>query len=204
MVGEDIIGFFEAIGPLGLMVAFSLISFLDGFAVPTLPEAWLLLIALTDAGVPKPIWGISLVLVGATSAVAAQIMLYFVVKKVGLPKRLTNIMQKYTKILIVSNERLMIVNWLAPVIPFTGAFIAVCGWNPKKAFMLSWIGGVIKISILVSIAMLFPLFFNAETVADASIVLIIVVLIVSVLISYIRHKRIEKRLQEPQQSVEMK
>lgn len=195
MLGQDIINFFQAIGPLGLLVAFSLISFLDGFAIPTLPEAWLMLIALTDAGIPKPLWGTSLVLIGATSAVAAQIMLFLVVKKVGLPKRLTNIMQKYTKILIVSNERLMIVNWLAPVIPFTGAFIAVCGWNPKKAFILSWIGGVIKISILVTIAMLFPLLFPAEVVADASLVLIIVVLIVSILISYIRHKMVEKRLQ---------
>ena len=198
MLGQDIINFFQAVGPLGLIIAFSVISFLDGFAIPTLPEAWLMLIAMSDVGIFKPVWGTSLVLIGATSAVAAQILLFLVVKKVGLPKRLTNIMKKYTKMLVVSNERLMIVNWLAPVIPFTGAFIAVCGWNPKKAFILSWIGGVIKISVLVAIAMLFPLLLPKETVADASLVLIIVVLIVSLLISYIRHKRVDKRLEEMQ------
>jgi len=198
LLGQDIINFFQAVGPLGLIIAFSVISFLDGFAIPTLPEAWLMLIAMSDVGIFKPVWGTSLVLIGATSAVAAQILLFLVVKKVGLPKRLTNIMKKYTKMLVVSNERLMMVNWLAPVIPFTGAFIAVCGWNPKKAFILSWIGGVIKISVLVAIAMLFPLLLPKETVADASLVLIIVVLIVSLLISYIRHKRVDKRLEEMQ------
>ena len=42
MIGEDLIGFFQAIGPLGLVMAFAVISFLDGFAIPTLPEIFLI------------------------------------------------------------------------------------------------------------------------------------------------------------------
>lgn len=59
MLGQDLINLFQDIGPLGLLLAFSLISFLDGFAIPTLPEAWLLLIAIADpGGIPKWSWGV--------------------------------------------------------------------------------------------------------------------------------------------------
>jgi len=194
MLGEDIIGFFEAVGPLGLVIAFAVISFLDGFAIPTLPEAWLILIALTDTTLP---WGLMLVLVGTASAVGAQFILYAIVKRAGMPARIKKVMNKYTKILIVSSEKLAFVNWLAPVVPFTGAFIAVReDWKPKLAFGYSVLGGLVKMTILVSIAILFPLLVPPETVADASLVLILVVLVVSIAVTFIRHKRIEKRIAE--------
>jgi len=141
MIGEDLIGFFQAIGPLGLVMAFAVISFLDGFAIPTLPEIFLILIALTDPpGIPKPAWGVLLVAVGVLSAIGAQLLLYSIVKKFGMPKRISKIMNKYTKFLVVSSEKLAFVNWLAPVIPFTGAFIAVCDWKPRLAFTYSIFG----------------------------------------------------------------
>jgi len=37
MLGETIFGFFEEIGFLGLLIAFAVISFFDGLAIPTLP-----------------------------------------------------------------------------------------------------------------------------------------------------------------------
>jgi hypothetical protein len=196
MLGAEIIAFFEGIGPLGLVIAFAIISFLDGFAIPMLPEAWLMLIALTDVGIPAPIWGVVLVVCGVISAVGAQVLLYLAVKRFGMPKRVNRLMNKYTKFLIVSNEKLAFVNWLAPVIPFTGAFIAVCKWKPRLAFLYSLLGGIIKMSILVSIAILFPLLFDPAVVADASLVLVIVVLIVSLAVTYLRHRFVEKKVEE--------
>ena len=198
MLGEDIIGFFQAIGPLGLVIGFAVISFLDGFAIPTLPEVFLILIALAETGISKPVWGIILITVGVLSAIGAQLLLYSLVKKYGMPKRICKIMNKYTKFLLVSSEKLAFVNWLAPVIPFTGAFIAVCDWKPRLAFTYSLIGGIVKMSILVIIAIVFPLLLPAETVADFTIVLIIAVLVVSLLITYLRHKRVERRMGEVQ------
>jgi len=196
MLGEEIIDFFEGIGPLGLVIAFAIISFLDGFAIPMLPEAWLMLIALTDPGIPKPVWGVLLVVVGVAAAVGAQILLYLAVKRFGMPKRVDKLMNKYAKFLIVSNEKLAFVNWLAPVIPFTGAFIAVCKWKPRLAFTYSLLGGTLKMSILVAIAILFPLLFDPGTVADASLVLIIIVLIVSLVFTYMRHRAMDKKVEE--------
>ena len=137
-----------------------------------------------------------LVAVGVLSAIGAQLLLYSIVKKFGMPKRISKIMNKYTKFLVVSSEKLAFVNWLAPVIPFTGAFIAVCDWKPRLAFTYSVLGGIVKMSILVTIAILFPLLLPAETVADFTLILIVVVLVVSLLITYIRHKRVEKRMGE--------
>ncbi|MEM4264577.1 MAG: hypothetical protein QW505_02160, partial [Thermoplasmata archaeon] len=144
MFGQEIIELFEAIGSLGLILAFAVISFLDGFAVPTLPEAWLILIALSNTGVPVLIWALSLVLIGTAAAVTAQILLYSTIKKVGLPKRLKGWMNRYAKFLIVSDEKLAFMNWLVPVVPFTGAFVAVCNWRARRAFLLSTAGGLTK------------------------------------------------------------
>jgi len=194
MLGADIIAFFQGIGPLGLVIAFAVISFLDGFAIPTLPEAWLMLIAMTPTGISPPIWGFVLVVCGVGSSVCAQALLYLLVKKVGMPKYIGRLMKKYTKFLIVSDEKLAFVNWLAPVIPFTGAFIAVVDWKPRLAFIYTTLGGIVKMSILVTIAILFPLLFEPEAVADASIVFILVVLAVSLTVTYIRHRSMEKKI----------
>jgi hypothetical protein len=204
MLGQDIISFFQGLGPFWLIVGFALISFLDGFAIPTLPEAWLILIALTPSSIPNPTWGITLILVGVASAVGAQYLLYFIVRKVGMPKRIRRVMNHYMKLLIVSNEKLAFVNWLAPVIPFTGAFIAVSEWKPRLAFIYSTIGGFTKMTILVLIAIIFPPLFSPDTVADASIVLVLIVLAVSLGVSFIRSKRIEVRLAENPDGAEKK
>jgi len=204
MLGQDIISFFQGFGPFWLIVGFALISFLDGFAIPTLPEAWLILIALTPSSIPNPTWGIVLILVGVASAVGAQFFLYSIVKKVGMPKRVKKVMNHYMKFLIVSNEKLAFVNWLAPVIPFTGAFIAVSEWKPKLAFIYSILGGFVKFTILILIAIIFPSLFSSEAVADASIALVLIVLAVSLGVSYIRYKRIEGRLTENPNGAEKK
>jgi hypothetical protein len=189
MFGQEIIELFEAIGSLGLILAFAVISFLDGFAIPTLPEAWLILIALSNTGVPILIWGLSLVLIGTAAAVTAQVLLYSTIKRVGVPKRLKGWMNRYAKFLIVSDEKLAFMNWLVPVVPFTGAFVAVCNWRAKRAFLLSTAGGLTKMAIIVGIAITFPLLINAEMVGDASLVLIIAVLLASLSVTYLKRKR---------------
>jgi len=204
MLGQDIISFFQGFGPFWLIVGFALISFLDGFAIPALPEAWLILIALTPSSIPNPTWGITLILVGVSAAVGAQFLLYSIVKKVGMPRRVKKVMNHYMKFLIVSNEKLAFVNWLAPVIPFTGAFIAVSEWKPRLAFIYSILGGFVKFTILILIAIIFPSLFSPETVADASIALVLIVLAVSLGVSYIRYKRIERRLAENPDGAEKK
>lgn len=192
MFGQEIIELFEAIGAIGLVLAFAAISFLDGFAIPTLPEAWLIFIALSNTGVPVLIWALSLILIGTASAVTAQILLYSTIKRVGLPKRLKGWMNRYAKFLIVSDEKLAFMNWLVPVVPFTGAFVAVCNWHAKKAFLLSTAGGMTKMTLIVGIAITFPLLINAETVGDASLILIIAVLLASLSVTYWKRRRMRR------------
>lgn len=194
MLGQDIITFFEAIGTIGLVLAFAIISFLDGLAIPTLPEAWLILIAIADRGVPMPIWAATLILVGVSAAIGAQFLLYSIVKKVGLPKRLKGWMTKYTKFLVVSNEKLAFMNWIAPVVPFTGAFIAVCKWNPKVAFAYSIAGGIVKMSIIVCVAILFQWAISPDIIGDATLVLIFAVLVLSLTISFLRRRKMVRKM----------
>lgn len=189
MFGQEIIELFETIGAVGLILAFAVISFLDGFAIPTLPEAWLIFIALSNTGVSSLIWALALIIVGTASAISAQILLYSTIKKIGLPRRLRGWMNKYAKFLIVSDEKLAFMNWLVPVVPFTGAFVAVCNWRAKKAFLLSTAGGLTKMSIIVGIAITFPMLIDAEMVGDASLVLILAVLLASLSVTYWKRRR---------------
>lgn len=189
MFGQEIIELFETIGAIGLVLAFAVISFLDGFAIPTLPEVWLIFIALSNTGVSSLIWALALIIVGTASAISAQILLYSTIKKIGLPRRLRGWMNKYAKFLIVSDEKLAFMNWLVPVVPFTGAFVAVCSWRAKKAFLLSTAGGLTKMSIIVGIAITFPMLIDAEMVGDASLVLILAVLLASLSVTYWKRRR---------------
>lgn len=195
MLGESIFTFFEGIGALGLIIAFSIISFLDGLAIPTIPEVWLLLIAMTDVAVPQVTWAVLLVVIGTFSALAAQILLFLLVRRFKLPRRIEKIMNRYTKFLIISDEKLAFVNWLAPVIPFTGAFIATCNWKPRLAFTYSFFGGITKMSIIVLLASAFPLLVDADIAANASLALVIAVLGVSLIITYIRRRSIMGKIE---------
>jgi hypothetical protein len=149
-IGQHIFDLFRNLGDLGMFIAIAIVIWLDGAAFPTLPEAWLVFIWNAHPD-PSFGFGLTLVLVATTASVAGTLSLYSVVKLTGLPKRIQKAMSGYTNWLIVNDERLLVLNRFAPLIPYTGAFIAANNWDIRKATIYLVGSALLKFSAWVTV-----------------------------------------------------
>jgi membrane protein YqaA with SNARE-associated domain len=148
-LGQSIIDLFSDLGDLGMLLAITVIIWLDGTAFPTLPEAWLVFIYSAHPG--SFAWGAILVVVASLASILGNFTLYGLVKVAKLPGWIQRAMRKYTNWLILKDERLLILNRFAPLIPYTGAFMAVCGWNLRRCATYLLVSAVAKFSLYVVI-----------------------------------------------------
>jgi membrane protein YqaA with SNARE-associated domain len=195
--GDFIVELFTGFGTLGLLLALFFIFLIDGMIFPMLPEVFVVLFyigGMEMANPPDPVyWGGLLIIIATVGATCGNALLYGIVKLIGLPKFLTRWMKRYTEILFVSDERLILVNRIAPVLPFVGAFIATLGWNVKKSLAYVAIGGFLKYCVIVVLAGTFVVLFETGTARLASLILVISVIIVSLVASRIQRRRLEAR-----------
>ena len=135
MIGDTLINFFSAFGIAGMLLSLYLIFLIDSMIFPALPDFFILIIysANPDFG-----WGIILLFIAVFASFSGNTLLYLLVKKISVPKWVKKLMRKYSKILIMSDERILLLNRIAPVLPYTGAFIAINNWDYKKLFPTSW------------------------------------------------------------------
>ena len=187
MIGEDIINVFASLGDLGMLLALVVIIWIDGTAFPTLPEVWMIFVY----GVHPDsfVWGATLVLTASAASLLGNFTLYALVKVAKLPKWIQKKMKQYTDFLIVKDEKLLLLNRLAPIVPYTGAFIAVCNWNLKKSAIYILASALVKFSIIVLIS-----WASFESVKDEiapwlSLVVIIIILVSSIIASFVYKKR---------------
>lgn len=186
--GNQVFDLFKNLGDVGMFMALAILVWLDGTAFPTLPEVWLVAIW---RGHPDPSFGFGtvVVLVATLASVAGTMTLYALVKIGKLPKWMQNGMKKYTNWLIVSDERLLILNRFAPLIPYTGAFMAVNNWNFRRSTSYLFGSAVLKFSVWV---MVFE--FLQQTVAEdlwhwIALGLVTVVISTSIVVSLIYRRR---------------
>jgi len=72
-------------------------------------------------------------------------------------------MRKWTSFLAVRDERLILLNRIAPAVPLTGAFIAVCGWDLRRSLGYVLIGGAVKYAALLGVAAVLGITLSPET-----------------------------------------
>jgi len=149
-IGQNIFDMFRGLGDIGMFIAIAIVIWLDGAAFPTLPEVWLVFIWNAHPD-PSFSFGLTLVLVATAASVAGTLSLYTAVKLTGLPKRVQKAMSGYTNWLIVNDERLLVLNRFAPLIPYTGAFIAANNWNIRKATIYLFGSALLKFSAWVTV-----------------------------------------------------
>lgn len=181
---------FDLFGPYGgagvVLVVF-LAFLIDATVFPFLPEIFIILGFSYD---PTPGFAVVLLIAAIIAECMGNTILYMIVEKYGLPQKLKNVMEKYVEFLIVSDERMMLVNRIAPMIPYSGAFISVIeGWTLKRALFYVVIGCILKYGLVLSMSSLFYNYFSSEVAQWMMIGLVIIILIISFVASYIRKKR---------------
>ena len=187
MIGDWLYGVFGPYGYIGILVFIFLLFYIDSLIFPTLPEVFFILSFMYD---PTPYWGMILLLVGAVAEFAGVTSLYLVVERIRVPERIRSVADKYSKFLILNDERMILVNRVAPVMPFTGAFISLIeSWEIKRAWFYLILGYVLKYGAILLFANFFFAFFSGPQAEVLSIVMIIIVMAVSLRMAYRKKKR---------------
>ncbi|WP_400238618.1 hypothetical protein [Methanomethylophilus alvi] len=189
-IGQIIYDLFGDNGDLGVLLCIFLIFLLDALLVPTLPELFFILGFMAGAEHNTPIvFGCELLLVAILSELVGILSLYYVVKHIRIPKKIEKLVDTYTKFLVMGDERLLLLNRIAPMIPFAGAFIAIAKWDLKKSMFYIVLGCVLKYGIIMLLSNMFLDFFNSDQAQLFMIIMIVVVIAVSMIMSFVIKKR---------------
>ena len=186
-LGDWLFGLFSGMGLEGVVICIFLLFLIDALLFPTLPELFFVL----ALGQCPTIWfGGSLLLAAILAELIGIFALYYVVKHIRVPERVSRIAEKYIDFLVVSDERIILVNRIAPMIPFLGAFIAlVKRWDPKKCVFYIVLGCVVKYGIILMASGFFATYLGSDTAQTVTLVFVFAVIIISFIASYIRKKR---------------
>lgn len=190
MLGDQILQFFEGFGREGMLLALFFIFITDSTLFPMVPEFFLLVIYATN---PVTSWGVTVVAIAAAAIMCGNTLLYLIVKKTGVPRFVERAMKAYSSIMIAKDEKMLLVNRIAPVLPYTGAFIAINRWDYKKSMIYIVFGGVAKFSVLVLLSGAFYIWFSRGFAQTATFMLILITIVVGVILSYMRKRSIEKK-----------
>src|SRR5436309_3034708 len=145
---------FASLGPIGSLAALLLIFAVDAALFPALPEAWIL---ITYTFRPETMdavgWAAVLLLVAVAGDLLGTTILYALVRRIlvrgrRMPRWLESGMRRWTEFLGVPDERAILLNRIAPVVPFVGAFIATLRWNYRRSMGFVAVGGLAKYAVL--------------------------------------------------------
>lgn len=184
-IGDVLFGIFGADGGWGVVLCIFLIFFIDALLFPTLPELFFILGFSYDPSIE-----FGLLLLGA--AVIAEwigiFSLYYITEHIRIPQKVTRVVGKYKDFLLVSDERLLLLNRIAPTVPFAGAFISIVKWDLKKSWFYITVGCILKYGVIMLLSDQMYKYY-AESATTMTIVMLVVILAVSFVLSYVVKKR---------------
>lgn len=186
-MGDIIYNLFGDYGDIGVMIGVFLIFLIDALIFPALPEVFFI---LGFDYKPTLEYGAGLILMAVLAELIGIFLLYYIVKHIRIPARISKIVERYTDFLFVSDEKIFLVNRIAPMIPFAGAFIALIDkWDPRKCAVYIVIGCVLKYGIILLATNFFYDYFGGDMALKVTILFVIIVIGISMATSYIKKKK---------------
>ena len=110
------------------------------------------------------------------------------VKHIRIPQKVTRVVDKYINFLLLKDEKLLLLNRIAPTVPFAGAFIHIAGWDPKKCWFYITLGCILKYGAIMLLSD-YMYDYYAESAQTMTIVMLVVILAISFLLSYVVKRR---------------
>lgn len=185
-IGEWISSLFGS-SPEGLILCIFLIFFIDALIFPTLPE---LFFVIGFMGYPTLGFGVELLFAAVIAEILGIVLLYWVVEHIRVPERIKKIADKYVNFLVVSDEKILLVNRVAPMIPFTGAFISIISsWKLSKSLFYIVIGCILKYGAILLMSNFFFTFFSGDAAQTYTMIFVIAVIAISFIASYFKKKK---------------
>ncbi len=186
---------FGSLGPVGSLLALLLIFAADAALFPALPEAWIVVTYTYRPEVTDPlVWTALLLGTAVVGDVLGTTALYAVVRRVlvegrRMPGWLERGMQRWTGFLLVRDERVILLNRLAPVVPFVGAFIATLRWDYRRSIAYVAAGGVAKYAVLLFVVFAVGVAYDVGTARWITLGLVVAVVALSFVGSYLVRRR---------------
>lgn len=187
-VGDFLFDLFAGLGDQGILICIFLLFLLDALLVPTLPELFFILAISANTSLE---FSLLVLLVGFAGETVGIFFLYSVVKRTGLPKRVDKALKKYINFLIVSDEKVMLINRVAPMIPFAGAVMAAMRkrWDIRKCLLWLVVGYVFKYGLIMLFGQTATTFFDGGTSRTVMLVAIIAMIVISAVVAFLRKKK---------------
>ncbi|MDR1691197.1 MAG: hypothetical protein LBR42_05095 [Candidatus Methanoplasma sp.] len=177
----------------GVLLCIFLIFLVDALIFPALPELFFaggMMYNAAQGG--SLLFGAELILVVVIAEVLGVLSLYYVVGRIRIPKRIEKLVNGYVGFLVLGDERLILLNRVAPMIPFCGAFIRIACWDIKKSMLYVVAGCVIKYGIIAIMCDFFFEYYNGPDAQTYTLIFIVLVIAVSFVFSYVMKKRAKK------------
>ncbi len=185
-IGQTIFQALKPLGMEGLLICVFLLFYIDATVFPTLPDLFAVVIFMVDPTVQFALLILATLAVGEILGIST---LYYVVKNIRIPKRIRSAADRYCNMLLVKNEKIVLLNRVAPVLPYMGAFAAICHWNIWKVLTYTFIGGMLKYGTILSISSLFFAYMSTGMAETVTMVLVISVIAISLTFSIMKHRK---------------
>lgn len=189
-IGQAIYDIFSPLGAWGMLACIFFIFYIDAIVFPTLPELFTVIIFMA---IPEAWFGLAILATIAVAEVLGLTTLYLIVKRVRVPQMVERAVCRYRDFLMFRDERMILVNRVAPILPFIGAFVCLCNWSFKKSLAFTLLGGMIKYGVIIALSGAFFLYFSSGTAQTVTIVMILVIIAISFVISFSRRRKMRKK-----------
>ena len=191
--GDLISEFFRPLGLWGAIICIFILFYIDAIVFPTLPELFTVIIFNSGigAGADPFLFGVAILVTLLVAEALGVLTLHSVVKYAKVAGRIQKAVHKYRDFLVVPDERMILVNRMAPILPFLGAFVALCGWNLKKSLAYVALGGAVKYGIIIALSGLFFIYLSNDVAWVVTLTMILAVIAISMVATYFRKKRME-------------
>ena len=186
-IGGWMMDVFGPQGAIGIALVIFLIFYIDAVFFPTLPEIFFIIGYMYE---PTLGWGITILIIASLAEATGLTTLYLIVEKIGVPERIKGIADKYADFLIVSDEKMLLVNRVAPMLPFAGAFVSLIhSWTLKRALFYNFIGCYIKYGIILLFAEFFYSYFGSQEAQWYTILFVVIVMVLSIIASIYKKRK---------------
>ncbi|MGD0057225.1 MAG: hypothetical protein ABSB83_05150 [Methanomassiliicoccales archaeon] len=189
-IGQAVYEIFSPLGAWGMLACIFIIFYIDAIIFPTLPELFTVIIFMA---IPQAWFGLSLLATIAVAEVLGLTTLFVIVKSVRIPQVVEKAVKRYQDFLMFKDERMIVVNRIAPVLPFLGAFVAMSNWSFRKAIVFTLAGGIVKYGVIISLSGIFFAYFSSGTAQTVTIAMILVMIAASFVISLSRRRKMRKK-----------
>lgn len=201
MIG-DLIYDFTGGNILLLLLGVFLIFYLDSMVLTILPEILILFFFATrPEAIPIFSWAVMLLITAVIGDVSGNFTVYILFKKwKWFHDKISDRLRKYVGFLVLKDEKLILLNRVAPALPLCGVFMAACKWNIKKSLFYIFLGGAIKYSIILFFFGFLNVYYPEETAFYITLIFVVVFLVISFFLGRAEKKKLLAQVKEKEKS----